>query len=197
LETASDLGFNNYIDFGNGYMTDKGNLPDIEELNSDASIGNLGFGQGSLLATPLQIANCYATVANGGIYTEPSLIKGFVDENENFTQINKKTSERVLKTETCNILKEYLLNVVTAGTGKPAFTSLFQSCGKTATAESGQYDKNGIEISHSWYVGFFPYENPQYVICVMKENGISGSSDCAPVFKEVAENIYIHNRMQS
>ncbi len=196
LETASDLGFNNYIDFGNGYMTDKGNLPDIEELNSDASIGNLGFGQGSLLATPLQIANCYATVANGGIYTEPSLIKGFVDENENFTQINKKTSERVLKTETCNILKEYLLNVVTTGTGKPAFTSLFQSCGKTATAESGQYGKNGIEISHSWYVGFFPYENPQYVICVMKENGISGSSDCAPVFKEVAEEIYILNKLK-
>jgi cell division protein FtsI/penicillin-binding protein 2 len=157
----------------------------------------LGFGQGSLLATPLQIANCYATVANGGIYNEPSLIKGFIEEDENFTEINKKTSKRVLKTETCDILKEYLLNVVTTGTGKPAFTSLFLSCGKTATAESGQYDKNGVEISHSWYVGFFPYEKPKYVICIMKENGISGSSDCAPVFKEVAENIFILERLQN
>lgn len=197
LKTAQSLGFNSPTNFGNGYLTDKGNLPETEELNSSASIGNLGFGQGSLLATPLQIANCYATFANGGIYTEPSLIKGFIDEDEKFTSTNEKTSKRVLKTETCNILKEYLLNVVTSGTGKPAFTSLFLSCGKTATAESGQYDKTGVEISHSWYVGFFPYENPKYVICIMKENGVSGSSDCAPVFKEVAEEIYIHNRIQS
>ena len=196
LKTAQSLGFNSPTNFGNGYFTDKGNLPKTEELNSSASIGNLGFGQGSLLATPLQIANCYATVANGGNYNEPSLIKGFVDEDEKFTNTNKKPSKRVLKTETCNILKEYLLNVVTTGTGKPAFTSLFLSCGKTATAESGQYDKNGVEISHSWYVGFFPYENPKYVICIMKENGVSGSSDCAPVFKEVAEEIYILNKLK-
>ena len=92
-------------------------------------------------------------------------------------------------------LKEYLLNVVKEGTGKPAFSSLFDSCGKTATAQSGQYN-NGEEIKHSWYVGFFPYEKPEYVICVMKENGISGSNDCAPVFKEVAEEIYILERIR-
>ncbi len=196
LKTAESLGFNKSTDFGNGYFTDKGNLPKVEELNSSASIGNLGFGQGSLLATPLQIANCYATVANGGYYNKVTLIKGFVDENNKFTGNNSYKTEKVLKTETCEILKEYLLNVVINGTGKPAFTSLFQSCGKTATAESGQYNKNGVEISHSWYVGFFPYKNPQYVICIMKENGISGSSDCAPVFKEVAEGIYILNKLK-
>ena len=190
------MGFNQSTNFGNGYFTDKGNLPKPEELNSDASIGNLGFGQGSLLATPLQIANCYATIANGGYYNQPTLINGFIDKAEIFSDIKKQTSKRVLKTETCDILKEYLLNVVVTGTGKPAFTSLFLSCGKTATAESGQYDKNGAEISHSWYVGFFPYENPQYVICIMKENGISGSSDCAPVFKEVAENIFVLERLR-
>ena len=101
-----------------------------------------------------------------------------------------------MKTETCNIIKESLLNVVKEGTGKSAFTSLFLSCGKTATAQSGQYNENGVEIKHSWYVGFFPYENPQYVICIMKENGISGGIDCAPVFKEVAENIFILERLR-
>lgn len=197
LRTAESLGFNKATDFGNGYFTDKGNLPNENELNSSASIGNLGFGQGALLATPLQIANCYATVANGGIYNEPRLIKGFIDKDKNFTENNKNTSERVLKPQNCDILKDYLLNVVREGTGKLAFTSLFLSCGKTATAESGQYDENGVEISHSWYVGFFPYENPQYVICVMKENGVSGGSDCAPAFKEVAENIFIFNKIKN
>lgn len=196
LNTANLLGFNKATDFGNGYFTDKGNLPDIKELNSNAAIGNLGFGQGSLLATPLQIANCYAAIANGGFYNEPTLIKGYIDENEKFTSGSKQTSEKILKTETCDILKNYLLNVVKEGTGTGAFTSLFLSCGKTATAESGQYDKNGVEIKNSWYVGFFPYENPQYVICIMKENGISGGIDCAPAFKEVAENIFILDRIQ-
>lgn len=196
LNTATLLGFNKSTDFGNGYFTDKGNLPDIKDLNSSAALGNLGFGQGSLLATPLQMANCYAAIANGGYYNEPTLIKGYINENEKFTSASKQNEEKILKTETCDILKANLLNVVKEGTGKSAFTSLFLSCGKTATAESGQYDKNGVEIKHSWYVGFFPYENPQYVICIMKENGISGGIDCAPAFKEVAENIFILDRIQ-
>lgn len=196
LKTANNLGFNKATDFGNGYMTDKGNLPLSEELNSSASIGNLGFGQGSLLATPLQISACYATIANGGIYNEPTLIKGYLNEDEQLTNGSKAKGVRVLKKETCDILKEHLLNVVLEGTGKAAFTSLFDSCGKTATAQSGQYDINGTEIKHSWYVGFFPYNNPQYVICIMKENGVSGGSDCAPAFKEVAENIFILERLR-
>ena len=196
VNTATKLGFNKSTDFGNGYFTDKGNLPKVEELNSSAALGNLGFGQGSLLSTPLQMANCYAVIANGGYYNEPTLIKGYIDENEKFTSGSKQKSEKILKTETCNIIKESLLNVVKEGTGKSAFTSLFLSCGKTATAQSGQYNENGVEIKHSWYVGFFPYENPQYVICIMKENGISGGIDCAPVFKEVAENIFILERLR-
>lgn len=196
-ETATMLGFNKVSDFGNGYMTDKGNLPESEELNSDASIGNLGFGQGSLLATPLQVANCYATIANNGFYNEPTLLKGFIDENGKYKETVKNEETQVLSVETCNILKECLLNVVTEGTGKSAFSSLFDSCGKTATAQSGQYTPNGVEIKHSWYAGFFPYENPEYVICVMKENGVSGGSDCAPVFKEIAEGIYILNRIEN
>ncbi len=191
LRVAESSGFGKACDFGNGYMTAAGNLPKKEELNSNAAIGNLGFGQGSLLATPLQVANFYAVIANNGIYNEPTLIKGYVDENNKFTAGSKTTSVRVLKSETCEILKSHLLNVVNEGTGKPAFTSLFESCGKTATAQSGRYNENGVEIKYSWYVGFFPYEDPEYVICIMKENGISGSNDCAPAFKEIGENIYI------
>ena len=195
IKTATDLGFGKPCDFGNGYMTNEGNLPDINELNSSAATGNLGFGQGSLLATPLQVANCYAVIANGGYFNEPTLIKGFLDKEGIFTPNEKNEKKKVMKEETCSLLKEYLLNVVKEGTGKPAFSSLFDSCGKTATAQSGQYN-NGEEIKHSWYVGFFPYEKPEYVICVMKENGISGSNDCAPVFKEVSEEIYILERIR-
>ena len=86
-----------------------------------------------------------------------------------------------------------MAKTTTDGTGKTAFTSLFDSCTKTATAQSGQYDENGIEIKYCWFVGFFPIENPQYVICILKENGSSGGTDGAPVFKEISEKIYIND----
>ena len=94
-------------------------------------------------------------------------------------------------------MKNAMYRTTTEGTGKIAFSSLFNSCTKTATAQSGQYDKNGNEIKICWFTGFFPAENPKYTICVIKENGVSGGSDCGPVFKEISENIYIKSKTPS
>lgn len=191
LRTAKELGFGKSIDLGNGFITSQGSLPNIKELNSSAAVGNLGFGQGKLTASPLQIANCFATIANGGIYNEPYINKGTVDTNDNLTPTIQNNGKRVLSKSTCETIKNAMAKTTRDGTGKTAFTSLFDSCTKTATAQSGQYDKNGVEIKYCWFVGFFPIKNPHYVICILKENGSSGGTDGAPVFKEISENIYI------
>ena len=193
LSTAKKLGFGKSIDLENGFVTPQGCLPDIKELNSSAAVGNLGFGQGKLTASPLQIANCFAAIANGGIYNEPYVYKGSFDSNGNLTPTVQKNGKRVLSKTTCQTIKNAMAKTTTDGTGKTAFTSLFDACTKTATAQSGQYDENGIEIKYCWFVGFFPIENPQYVICILKENGSSGGTDGAPVFKEISENIYIND----
>lgn len=191
LHTAENAGFGKQNDLGNGFYTDSGILPDIADLNSDAAVGNFAFGQGKLTATPLQIASLFATIANGGTYNEPSLIKGDVDENGAVSPDIKTKGFTVFKESTCNNLKKSLLKTTSEGTGATAFSSLFRACTKTATAQSGQYDENGNEIKYCWFAGFFPYNNPQYAICILKENGVSGGSDCGPVFKEISENIYI------
>ncbi len=193
ISTAKYFGLGKSIDLGHGFVTASGTLPDIKELNSSAAVGNLGFGQGKLTASPLQIANCFATIANGGIYNTPYIYKGSVDANGNLTPAIQSNGKRVLKKITCETIKKAMAVTTTEGTGKNAFTSLFNSCTKTATAQSGQYDKNGIEIKYCWFVGFFPIEKPQYVICILKENGSSGGTDGAPVFKEISENIYIND----
>ncbi len=192
LSTAKNLGFGKSIDLGNGFITAQGSLPDIKELNSSAAVGNLGFGQGKLTASPLQIANCFATIANGGIYNEPYIYKGSVDSNGNLTPTIQNEGGRVLSKSTCDEIQNAMATTTTIGTGKSAFSSLFDSCTKTATAQSGQYDEKGIEIKYCWFVGFFPAENPRYVVCILKENGSSGGTDGAPVFKEISENIYIN-----
>lgn len=191
LNTAKSLGFGESIDLGNGFVTSEGSLPDIKELNSSAAVGNLGFGQGKLTASPLQIANCFAVIANGGVYNEPYIYKGTVDGNGNLTPSVQGEGKRVLRKNTCEAIKNAMAKTTIEGTGKAAFTSLFDSCTKTATAQSGQYDENGVEIKYCWFVGFFPIESPQFVICILKENGSSGGTDGAPVFKEISENIYI------
>ena len=189
LITADTLGFGKSTDFGNRFMTDTGNLPELDSLNSDAAIGNFAFGQGELTATPVQIANLFACIGNGGILNEPRLIYGYTDKNGALSPLSGKEGTRVLSENTCNILKEALSLTTIDGTGKRAFSSLYTCCSKTATAQSGQYDENGNEILYCWFAGFFPADNPKYAICVMKENGISGGTDCAPVFKEIAEGI--------
>lgn len=193
LNTAKKLGLGTSIDLGNGFVASAGSLPDTKELNSSAAVGNLGFGQGRLTASPLQIASCFATIANGGIYNKPYIYKGSVDNNGNLTPSVQEKGERILRKSTCEAIKNAMAETTTNGTGKSAYTSLFDSCTKTATAQSGQYDENGVEIKYCWFVGFFPIENPQYVICILKENGSSGGTDGAPVFKEISEKIYIND----
>ncbi|MBQ7115184.1 MAG: penicillin-binding protein 2 [Clostridia bacterium] len=193
LKTAKALGFGKSIDLGNDFITPSGSLPTTKELNSSAAVGNLGFGQGKLTASPLQIATCFATIANGGIYNEPYIYKGEIDKNGNLTPAIQSDGKRVLSKSTCRTIKNAMAKTTTEGTGTGAYTSLFDSCTKTATAQSGQYDENGVEIKYCWFVGFFPIEKPRYVICILKENGSSGGTDGAPVFKEISENIYIND----
>lgn len=195
LHTAENAGFGKSTDLGHGYFTDEGILPDISELNSDAAVGNFAFGQGRFTATPLQIAALFATIANNGVYNEPYLIKGTADKNGALSPNIRTSGIKVFKESTCHTIKNALLKTTTEGTGTMAFSSLFKSCTKTATAQSGQYDENGVEIKYCWFAGFFPYNNPKYVVCILKENGISGGMDGGPVFKEICENIYISEEL--
>ncbi len=192
LSFAKASGFGESIDLGNGFITDPGILPDENELNSEAAIGNFAFGQGKLTATPLQIATFFTTIANNGVMHSPYLIKGTTDKNGDFQPETQQKGIKILSDSTCEELKKALLKTTREGTGKTAFTSLFDSCTKTGTAQSGQYDENGKEILYCWFTGFFPYDDPRYVICILKENGSSGGADGGPVFKEISENIYIN-----
>lgn len=193
LRTAKLSGFGKSTDLGNGFYSDSGVLPDIKILNSEAAVGNFGFGQGYLTATPLQIAACFAVFANGGLYKQPTLYKGTVDSSGAFQGEISDSPKRIFKKETCKTINNALKETSISGTGKAAFSSLFSSCTKTATAQSGQYDKTGNEIKYCWFAGFFPAESPEYAICILKENGSSGGIDGAPVFKEIAEKIYNMN----
>ncbi len=196
VKTAKNLGLGTSIELGNGLKSDSGILPEEGDLNSQAAVGNFAFGQGKLTSTPLHIASLMATLANDGYTKELKLIAGFADKNGNFTPNLEGQTQQVLKKGTCDKLKSAMKETVINGTGRSAFSSLYTCCAKSATAQSGQFNDDGSEIMYCWFAGFFPAKKPEYVVCIMKENGTSGGKDCGPVFKEIAEQIIVAEKQK-
>lgn len=190
LSLASDLGIGKEITLADGIMCNGGILPNKSDINSLPALANLSFGQGRLLASPLSIAAVYAAFANGGIYREPYLVKCITDTDGRVTSYYKnETDSRVITESVCAKIQQMLTLTVTDGSGKNACPENSTAAGKTATAQSGWYE-NDQEVLHTWFAGWFPAEEPRYVITVMNERGNSSSTDCAPVFKTIADSIY-------
>lgn len=190
ISLAASLGLGKETELADGLVCEGGNVPDKNEIDSAPALANLSFGQGTLMASPLQIAAVYSAFASSGIYRTPYLIKCFTDENGAVTAYYKnETENRVITESVCKKIQSMLELTVTYGSGKNAKPEKSTAAGKTATAQSGWYE-NGEEILHTWFAGYFPAENPRYVIVVMNERGKYSSSDCAPAFKTIADGIY-------
>ncbi len=189
LTLASQLGLGKKIDLCDSLSSSSGNLPEVSEIDSLPALANLSFGQGTLLATPLQIAALYSTFANGGYYVKPYLLKSMVDENEEiYAEYINDQPVRILTSDVCKGVNSMLAETVKNGSGILAAPANSQAAGKTATAETGQYE-NGTQIVHTWFAGYFPVEAPKYTVVVFREDGETSSTDCAPVFREIANGI--------
>ncbi len=186
-ETAKKFGFGESFDLSDEWNVENGNFPDSKVLKSKGQLSLLGFGQGSLTTTPLQFATVVSAIANGGNFISPSVFKGSIDENGKMSESENMVPTRVMSEETAKTLREYMRYVVTNGTGARADYNN-SSAGKTSTAQSGIYD-NGREILNTWFAGFYPYNNPEYTIVVLTEDGTSGSADCCPIFRRIVEKI--------
>lgn len=187
LEMANKLGFGDKTIFCNDWEISNGNLPSKSVLQSKGQLSLLGFGQGSLTATPLQFASVVSAFANGGYYIEPTLICGNVDYNKNLIKTKSPNRKKVMSSKTAKTVSEFMRYVVTNGTGRIAEYNN-NSAGKTSTAQSGRY-VDQKEILNTWFAGFYPYNNPKYTIVVMTEDGKSGAGDCCPIYRAIVEKL--------
>ena len=192
VDIAAAFGFGKSITFADGMESSKGFLPSAESLDSKAAKANLSFGQGSLLATPIQICSAMATVARDGVYVEPYLVEGECDKDGNLTRIYRYGAKRqIIGAKTAKTIKMFLEAVVENGSGSRARSNYISVAGKTATAQTGKTE-NGEEIYNAWFAGYFPADKPRYAIAILKENGGEGAISCAPVFRTIAEKITAH-----
>ncbi|MBS4015352.1 MAG: penicillin-binding protein 2 [Candidatus Latescibacteria bacterium] len=153
---------------------------------------NIAFGQG-LRATLLQLSMAYLTVAHNGELLKPYLVKE-IRQNHKVLYNGKKTVvRRVFSEADAQIMKEILASVVTDGTGRAASLHESQVCGKTGTAQKIEPDgKYSATKSVMTFIGFFPKDNPRYLISVMidepKKSRFAGEVTC-PLFKTIAQKI--------
>ncbi len=187
IDVAKAFGFGEQTVFADSLRSRSGNLP--EKVDSKAATANLAFGQGELTATPLQICTMMAMIANGGHGVNPYLVEGEADSQGNPIRKSGYYERRqAVLPRTASLLQRFLIAVVEKGSGSRAKTELFAVAGKTATAQTGKTE-NGEEIYNAWFAGYFPADNPKYAVVILRENGGEGAVSCAPVFREIVQEI--------
>ena len=190
IAMASAMGFGKSTELADGIVSEAGYLPTSKDIAGSGDIANFSFGQGTLMATPVQVAQMIASIANGGYSITPSLVKGITnDGNQLFIENPIYQRNQIASENNINLIKEFMKSVVDAGSGENAKPEELGAGGKTASAQTGQY-KDGEEVVHAWFGGFYPAENPKYSIVVLEEGGVMGGESAAPVFKEICDNIY-------
>ena len=128
-------------------------------------LANISFGQGDLCLSPLDMARVTTAVSTGYIPTL-SAVKGEIRDGV-FVQNEKQEKQRIFRENTCKKIRQMMKNCVQNGTGKGAQVYGVNVGGKTATAQTGRFDEEGVEYVHKWFCGVYPVENPRIAVCVL------------------------------
>ena len=185
---AVALGFDRPVILAEGWKTARAVLPSETELLAPAAVANLAFGQGALMATPVHIAQLVAAVVNDGEIIRPTLLKGTVDVQGVVTEEAAAPAQTAFSASTARTLREMMLAVVEEGTGRSARPFELGGGGKTGTAETG-WEQDGKEVVQSWFGGFYPAEDPQYVVVVLAEDAENTGGQSSPVYKQICEEL--------
>jgi cell division protein FtsI (penicillin-binding protein 3) len=181
-------------DFGFGRPTgtnfpgeSRGLMPPGDEW-SELTRSNVAFGQG-ISANALQMAAAVNTVANGGVYVAPRLVRNFVDSSGNVVPAAAPGSRRVVSAAAAKQVTT-MMEAVTGpgGTAKTAQIPGYRVAGKTGTAQEVDSRCGCYRRWATSFVGFAPADNPRFVTYVVLQNptnGRSGGGQGGPVFRDV------------
>ncbi len=145
----------------------------------------------SVAATPIQMAAVFGAVANGGVWTQPHLVKALVAEDETHP-VTEIVRRRVIDAETARIMRLLLADTVSRGTGQAAAVAGFDVGGKTGTSSKLGFDGYDEELNIASFVGMAPIDDPVVVVMVVIDSPAraefrTGGSAAAPVFAEIME----------
>ncbi|MDX2085289.1 MAG: penicillin-binding protein 2 [Candidatus Melainabacteria bacterium] len=148
-----------------------------------ATQASMGYGYG-LAATPMQMAAAVASIANGGVWVTPHVLK-----NPGKTKVVRR---RVLSEQTAKDVTDLLASAIEQTPNSPVALKEVRVAGKTGTSRKPREAGRGYGASlYTSFVGYFPAERPEVLIMVVVDSptkgAIWGSTVAAPIFAEIAE----------
>ena len=158
---------------------------------------SVSIGQGEVLATPLQVANEMAYIANKGWYYIPHVIDS-IEGGDKFGLLEKYKEKIIpinIPDSIFDAVHDGMQGVMDGGTGRGSRVEGITICGKTGTVEN--YYRGVKQPNHSFFCAFAPRENPTIAImCVVENSGRYGGSYAAPIVSLMIEK-YIHDSISA
>jgi penicillin-binding protein 2 len=175
----------------------------IGEVWTTGDSYNVAIGQGFVLATPLEMADIAATVANGGTLYEPQIVKDVInDKGEVVRAFEPKVRRKIrLDDHYMQLIRDSMWRVVNEEGGTSYFNRLpgFEFSGKTGTAEFCDdvalkigicYLGIKVQPTHAWFVAYAPSNDPQIAISVYVWHGGQGSGVAAPITQRILNEYF-------
>jgi penicillin-binding protein 4B len=173
---------------------EKGRVFLSEEAKKDKNfVAMTGIGQHEVRATPLAVANMMATIARGG---EKDMVRvsSKVEYQNGTTMVEfpkEKLEGETIAPFTAMKLQSLLREVVTNdhGTGRWFKDLPYEVAGKSGTAETGKF-QNDQQLHNKWFAGYFPYQNPKYVLVTVNLDVTENEGGVNGLFAEMVSKIY-------
>ncbi len=143
---------------------------------------HIAIGQGDIEVTPIRLTTSIAAIANGGAVYQPRLVDSLVNsEGEIVKELDPVVaSELPVDSYYLQLVREGMRQAVISGSSRPLNSLSVNIAGKTGTAQFGN-----AGLTHAWFTGFGPYENPEIVITVLIEGGGGSFETAIPIAEEL------------
>lgn len=171
-----------------------GLIPDEEEIRKrhnrnwfHGDTVNMALGQGDTLVTPMQMAVLASVVANGGYAYKPHILRAYVPPGNEEVPVETKPEQIInlqQHAEFWSRMRSAMARIFVDGTARRSRIEGLKWAGKTGSAEVfRQVD------THSWFVGFAPYDQPQIAIAVVIEQSGHGGDVAAPIASQYVKRL--------
>ncbi len=146
-----------------------------------------GYGQSSLLVSPLHLCLISAAIANGGRMPEPRLLRKVTSQSGGVVlSFSSAEAMSVCSSAIADQISQMMKNVVQGGgSGSQAAVTTLDIRGKTGTSESSL---EGKKINYGWFTGFNAQKDLPFAVCVLVEDipeGETGGSTAALIARDL------------
>jgi peptidoglycan glycosyltransferase len=159
---------------------DESTIPSAATIGSALAVGSSAIGQGKVLATPLEMVDVTATIADGGRRPIPTLLAG---DAPRYVHVTTR--------EVAGEIQQMMVAVISYGTGMAAQIPGVEIAGKTGTAElvntATKAASNNPKNTDSWFVAYAPVADPKVAVAALFPGAGYGAATAAPAVKELIE----------